>query len=108
MRVKVLSALASGKPVVTTSRGAEGYTQPGHEPPMVVSDDAEGIAAVIASLLHDGSRRRELGRRARSFAEEHHSPAAWGRRLDAVYEEAREVRAAGTGGESVHLGTLRA
>jgi glycosyltransferase involved in cell wall biosynthesis len=91
MRAKVLSALASGKPVVTTTRGAEGYAQPGRKLPMVVSDDAEGIAVAIARLLDDESGRRELGRSARVFAEEFHSPQAWGARLDAVYEEARRA-----------------
>jgi glycosyltransferase involved in cell wall biosynthesis/membrane protease YdiL (CAAX protease family) len=91
MRAKVLYALASAKAVVTTTRGAEGYAQPGRQLPMVVSDDAEGIAVAIAGLLQDASRRRELGRGARAFAEEFHSARAWGARLDAVYEEARST-----------------
>ncbi len=88
MRMKVLQALASGKTVVTTSRGAEGFTAAGDEPPLIVCDDAEGIAAATAELLGDASRRHELGRRARRFAEQQHSPEAWGARLQAVYEEA--------------------
>ena len=87
MRLKVLYALASGKAVVTTSRGAEGYARTGEAPPMIVADDAEGIAAAITQLLGDRPRRHELGGLARAFAEELHSAAAWGRRLDAVYEE---------------------
>ena len=35
-------------------------------------------------------RPRELGARARSFAEAHYSPGAWARRLEALYEEAIE------------------
>ncbi|MGN6167553.1 MAG: glycosyltransferase [Solirubrobacteraceae bacterium] len=91
MRAKVLSALASGKPVVTTSRGAEGYGWRGHELPMIVSDDAEGIAFGIARLLKDERSRRELGRDGRAFAQKFHSPRAWGARLDAVYEESRRA-----------------
>ena len=87
MRMKVLFALAAGKAVVSTSRGAEGFRHGNREPPMLVYDDAEQIADAIARLLADDERRHELGRQARSFAREFHSPAAWGTRLDAIYEE---------------------
>jgi glycosyltransferase involved in cell wall biosynthesis len=87
MRMKVLSALAAGKAVVTTTRGAEGYEQPGRELPMVISDDAGGLADAIAGLLRDPKRRHALGRDARAFAEAFHSPDAWADRLDRVFEE---------------------
>jgi glycosyltransferase involved in cell wall biosynthesis len=90
MRMKILYALASGKPVVTTSRGAEGYNGPQRTAPLVVADDADAIAALTAELLADARGRRLLGERGRAFALEHHSPAAWARRLETVYEEARE------------------
>jgi len=89
MRMKVLQAMASGKAVVTTSRGTEGYTGFGAEPPLVVADDAAGLAEESASLLADSPRRRGLGERAREFALRHHSPQAWAERLEGVYEDAR-------------------
>jgi polysaccharide biosynthesis protein PslH len=89
MRMKVLHALAGGKAVVTTTRGTEGY---GANPPLVVADDAEGIAAQTARLLEDEPARRELGERARAFAREHHSPAAWAGRLETIFEEALDQR----------------
>jgi glycosyltransferase involved in cell wall biosynthesis len=92
MRMKVLQALACGKAVVTTRRGAEGYDRFEAEPPLVVADEAPEIAAATAALLEDGSRRRELGRSARAFAQRHYSPQAWAERLELVYEEAREAR----------------
>jgi len=91
MRMKVLHALASGKAVVATHRGADGYLRSGREPPLVLADDADAFARAIAALLRDPRRRAELGRRARAFAEEFHTPAAWGRRLEAIYEEARSL-----------------
>ncbi|HEX2392722.1 MAG TPA: glycosyltransferase family 4 protein [Solirubrobacterales bacterium] len=97
MRMKVLQAMAAGKAVVTTSRGAEGYTGFGEEPPLRVADDGAGIAAATAELLGDAVGRRRLGERAREFSERHHSPAAWARRLTAVYEEARGARKASGG-----------
>jgi glycosyltransferase involved in cell wall biosynthesis len=89
MRMKVLQALASGKAVVTTKRGTEGY---GNDAPVAIGDDAEDIAAHTARLLGDERARRDLGARARVFAEEHHSPAACAERLEAIYEEAREAQ----------------
>jgi glycosyltransferase involved in cell wall biosynthesis len=87
MRMKVLHALAAGKAVVTTTRGAEGLALHGAEPPLVVADDADGFAAAAAAFLDDAGRRRALGERARAFAAEHCSAEAYGRRLEAVYEE---------------------
>jgi polysaccharide biosynthesis protein PslH len=90
MRMKVLHALASGKAVVTTSRGAEGYLVSGTPDPFVAVDDAEGFAVAVAGLLEDGPARRDLGRRARAFALQHHSVDAWVARLENVYEEAQD------------------
>jgi glycosyltransferase involved in cell wall biosynthesis len=92
MRLKILHALAAGKPVVTTSRGSEGYAGQCRNLPFVVADDAEGIAAATAQLLGDTRRRRELGERGRAFALQHHGPEAWASRLERVYEEARASR----------------
>lgn len=93
MRMKVLQAMAAGKAVVTTGRGREGYDCFGEEPPLAIAEDSAEIAAATAALLGDDARRRQLGRRAREFAERHCSPDPWARRLTAVYEEARAIRA---------------
>lgn len=93
MRMKVLQAMAAGKAVVTTTRGTEGYTGFGEEPPLAVADGEAEIAAATAALLEDDERRLRLGERAREFAERHHSPEAWAERLTAVYEEAAAERA---------------
>jgi glycosyltransferase involved in cell wall biosynthesis len=96
MRMKVLQALAAGRPVVTTGRGAEGFDVLDPAPPLVIGEDVEEIAAATAALLADPTRRRELGRRSREFAERWHTPNAWAARLEAVYEEARGAPAATT------------
>jgi glycosyltransferase involved in cell wall biosynthesis len=85
MRMKVLYALAGGKAVVTTTRGAEGLLLDG-ERPLVIADDADEFAAQTAALLEDPAARRALGERALAFARERHSPAAYARRLEATYE----------------------
>jgi glycosyltransferase involved in cell wall biosynthesis len=88
MRMKVLEAMARQKAVVTTPLGAEGFTGFEESPPLAIAADSEAIAAAVAGLLGDDERRHELGRRAREFAERHHSPAAWARRLETIYAEA--------------------
>jgi glycosyltransferase involved in cell wall biosynthesis len=84
MRMKVLHALAAGKAVVTTTRGAEGLIGQGR-PPFLVSDDADGIAHETVRLLADPSLRRSLENRARRFVETHHSPEAYAGRLEKIY-----------------------
>lgn len=98
MRMKVLGAMAAGKAVVTTPRGTEGYTGFGEEPPLAVGESGEEIAAATAALLENEGARRELGERARAFAERHHSPEAWAERQTAVFEEARAARRSGRDG----------
>lgn len=90
MRIKVLEAMARGKAVVTTSLGAEGFTEFQELPPLAIADGADGIATATAALLGDERGRRDQGRRAREFAQRHHSPQAWAARLEAVYGEARD------------------
>ncbi len=98
MRMKVLGAMGSGKAVVTTARGAEGLSAPGGPAPVELGETAEEIAARIADLLAAPARRHALGAAARRFVVEHHSPEAWARRLEAVYEEARrDARVGETG-----------
>lgn len=89
MRMKVLHAMAMGKAVVTTSRGAEGLAIDGLQPPLVIADDVEEIALATAELLGSVENRRALGNRARGFVAEHYSPLAYARRLEAIYAELR-------------------
>jgi glycosyltransferase involved in cell wall biosynthesis len=87
MRMKVLQAMAMGKAVVTTPRGAEGLAVEGSQPPLVVAEDAGAIAAAVESLLGSPDARHTLGGQARAFVNEHYSPAAYARRLEAIYAE---------------------
>jgi glycosyltransferase involved in cell wall biosynthesis len=88
MRMKVLEAMARAKAVVTTPLGAEGFDSIAPEPPLAVAVAGEETGAAIARLLEDDGARRRLGSDARAFAEAHHTPAAWGKRLQTVYGEA--------------------
>lgn len=88
MRMKVLRAMACGKAVVTTPRGAEGFMLGDVEPPFVIAGDADAFAAATADLLSDIESRRALAERAAAFVTEHYSAEAYGRRLEAVHQEA--------------------
>ncbi len=86
MIIKVLDALAMGKPVVTTSLGNRGIGAiSGRE--LLVADTPEEFSRLTLELLHDPTRRRELGQNARRFAQSRYS---WERvidRLEGVYSE---------------------
>jgi glycosyltransferase involved in cell wall biosynthesis len=91
MRMKVLQGMALGRPVVTTTRGIDGLDcYPGA--PLLVADDAEGLAVAIARLLSDDEQRGRLGTQARAYVDEHFSPTAYARRLETVYEAAIATR----------------
>jgi glycosyltransferase involved in cell wall biosynthesis len=91
MRMKVLTALAHGKAVVTTQRGAAGLAL-GHGPPLVVGEDPTSLALATARLLDDDAARRQLGARARAYVMRYYSAEAYGRRLEAVYHEVARHR----------------
>jgi glycosyltransferase involved in cell wall biosynthesis len=91
MRMKVLHAMALGKPVVTTTRGAEGLLSSGPLP-IAVADDTDAVANATVRLLADADIRRELGRAARALVEREHSPRAFAARLTTVYEQVIEDR----------------
>jgi sugar transferase (PEP-CTERM/EpsH1 system associated) len=69
---KVLEAMTAGRPVVTTSLVNQGIgAQPGCD--LITADDAPSIAAAVIDLLHDQSKRRELGEAGRAFVQEKYS-----------------------------------
>lgn len=86
-RMKVLHAMAAGKAVVTTSRGAEGLVAPASSAAVSIADEASDVVEATASLLESPSMRHSLGRRARDLVEEAYSPHAYARRAEAIYEE---------------------
>lgn len=89
MRMKVLSAMALGKPVVTTTRGSYGLVTADGALPLVLADDAASLARHTAELLTDAPARDRLGTAARKFATAHHSPQAYAMRLEKIVAEAR-------------------
>jgi glycosyltransferase involved in cell wall biosynthesis len=87
MRMKVLQAMALGKAVVTTTRGAEGLAIADQHAPVVTADDSVGFAQAIGRLLSDDGLRRELGKQARRYVETNFSSQAYASRIEAIYAE---------------------
>jgi glycosyltransferase involved in cell wall biosynthesis len=69
-RLKILEAAASGKPVVSTSLGAEGLDlTPGQD--LLVADSASEFADSVIRLVENRERRQQLGRSARQASRAH-------------------------------------
>jgi glycosyltransferase involved in cell wall biosynthesis len=90
---KVLEAMASGVPVVTTPRAAGSLqAQAGHD--YLVGNSTDAIAREIVRVLQDGTLRARLAANGRRYVERHHDWREIAKRLVAVYEEAGDVWAA--------------
>ena len=67
-RLKVLEAMAMGKPIVSTTLGCEGiHATQGRD--IVLADSADEFAQSVLELLENETRRDRLGRAARAFVE---------------------------------------
>jgi len=61
MRIKILNALAMGRPIVSTLVGCEGINvTDGRD--ISIADTPENFAQKVVALLDDGSKRRKMGR----------------------------------------------
>lgn len=93
-RVKVMEALAAGKPTVMSSLAAAGLeVAPGEE--ALIAEADEEFADAVLSVLQDDALRRSLAGRARTWAEQH---LGWQRTIEGyerLYAELlreREIR----------------
>lgn len=70
LRIKLVEGFAYGKPIITTSIGAEGipYRQ-GHN--VIIADTANDFAEAIVAVLSDPAYKQQLQQNARILAEEH-------------------------------------
>jgi glycosyltransferase involved in cell wall biosynthesis len=90
VKVKVLEAIASGLPVVTTPAGAEGI-EAGDG--MIVETESRRLAAAAADLLRDDAARRQRGAAARSAFVERYAPQPATAPLLELYRQMAETRA---------------
>jgi glycosyltransferase involved in cell wall biosynthesis len=71
-RGKILEAMSAGRPVVSTSLGAEGIPAVSGEN-IIIADDEEGFAKGILDLLNEEPLFQEISRNARKLVEEKYS-----------------------------------
>ncbi len=88
-RFKALEAMASGKPIVTTSLGVEGIPVK-DEQELMFADTPEAFADAVLHLLQEDevtrAKRHELGLSARAFVESHYGWQQIVPRLEALYQ----------------------
>jgi sugar transferase (PEP-CTERM/EpsH1 system associated) len=85
-RLKVLEAMAMGKPIVSTSLGCEGFQGLVSGRGLSLADTPKGFAQRVIELLDDASRRERLGQAARRFVEEQYDWRLIVPKLERVYE----------------------
>jgi glycosyltransferase involved in cell wall biosynthesis len=64
-RLKILEAMAAGRPVVSTSLGAEGLAVGPEQ--IVVRDEPDAFATAVVALLADADARERMSRAAHEF-----------------------------------------
>ena len=90
MRVKILTALAQGLPVVSTSLGCEGL-QVASERDLLIADGADAFAAATLRLLDDAALADALGRNGRALIQSTYDYRVAYRPLDRIYPPARHA-----------------
>ncbi|MGH9453075.1 MAG: glycosyltransferase, partial [Terriglobia bacterium] len=93
-RLKIFEAMAMGKPVVSTTVGAEGLPVQDKRD-ILLADDPQEFADAVVQLLHSPDLRSRIGTAARALVESGYSWAAIGTRfgeiLDSVVCREREA-----------------
>jgi glycosyltransferase involved in cell wall biosynthesis len=85
-RLKIVEAMAMGKPIVSTRLGAEGLDVNDGED-ILLADTAEDFARQVARVLGDAALARRLGEAARHRAESQYTWQAAVDRLERFYQE---------------------
>ena len=84
-RLKILEYMALGKPVVSTSKGAEGI-EVAHGTDIIIEDDLEKFSDHILRLLHDTTEADRLGQNAKRTVAEKYRWEKVGHKAIGVYQ----------------------
>ena len=85
MRVKVLQAMAMGKPLVATPLAAEGLRIDAGPPALRVAGTAQAFARALVELLASPIEQSALGARARAYVEREHDWDRYVARIETAY-----------------------
>lgn len=85
-RIKIFEAMAMGKPVVSTTIGAEGLkvTHDGH---ILLADTVDDFTAAVSRLLSSAEERIRLGEAARKLVDENFSAEPVARQFEAICQK---------------------
>jgi glycosyltransferase involved in cell wall biosynthesis len=90
-RLKILEAMAVGKPVVSTRIGAEGIAVTDQRD-ILLADEPDAFAAQVGRVLDDDDLARRLGDAARRLVETEYEWGASARKLEALQRSALQAR----------------
>jgi polysaccharide biosynthesis protein PslH len=90
-RLKILAAMASKMPVVTTAIGNEGIDGVDTES-ILVSEDGKNLADLAANLLEDKKLYEKIALNARKLVEEKYAYSSIAKKLSDVYREVVESK----------------
>ncbi len=82
-RIKIFEAMSMGRPVVSTSLGAEGLPVVTNEH-LVIEDEPQNFAAAVNRLIDDPTAAAQLGDRARKLVARDYTAEAVARQFDAI------------------------
>ena len=85
LRIKLVEGLAYGKPMITTSIGAEGIPYTSHKN-LIIADSSSEFSEAIINVLSDAALKSNLQDGARALAEKHFDYKAIGLQLKAFYQ----------------------
>ena len=89
----ILESMACGRAVVTTDIcGGSEMIKNGMMGFVVPAESPDEVARVVASVVRDGVRVKEMGLACRRFIEEEHAPSAILKKVEAVYRKVLEKR----------------
>jgi glycosyltransferase involved in cell wall biosynthesis len=90
-RLKIVEGMAMGRPIVSTTLGAEGI-EAVNERDILIADEPSSFAAAVVRLLDDPALAARIGSSARRLAVERYSWAAAARKLEQFFADVIAAR----------------
>ena len=85
-RFKILEYMAMQKPIISTSKGAEGINYTNNKN-IIIEDNISNFIIIIEDLLKDEMRRNQLGKEARKLVKDTYNWQIYKKTLNNIYNE---------------------